>query len=98
MREHGELFESKILVFVQPLFTRLCPLHIQTRIHHNYAIASFNKSLKRCSAATSYCYNKLPCNDISLQHSVLLCEISLQGSLARTMSRRGITKVVPISR
>ena len=28
MAEHGELFKSKILVYVQPLITRLCPLHV----------------------------------------------------------------------
>ena len=30
--EHGELFKSKTLAFVQPLITQLCPLHIPTDI------------------------------------------------------------------
>ena len=37
MAKHGELFESKILVCVQPLITRLCQLHVHKHgfIVHN---------------------------------------------------------------
>ena len=96
MAKHGELFESKSLVYVQPLITRLCPLDVHKHgfIVHNCFITI------NCWSAVHY--------DISLQRTLLqryivvmyclLCEISLQWSLARTISRRDIAKIVPISR
>ena len=96
MAKHGELFESKSLVYVQPLITRLCPLHV-----HKHGFIVHNRFITiNCWSAVHY--------DISLQRTSLqryivviyrlLCEISLQGSLARTISRRDIAKIVPISR
>ena len=87
MAKHGELFEGKILVCVQPLLTRLCPLHVH---EHVFIVHSH--------FTTTYRYNELRCNDISWWYIVLLCEISLQRSLARMISRRDIAKIVPISR
>ena len=60
--KHGELFASKILVCVQPLITRLCPLHVHKHrfIVHNpfitmnrwsavhYDISLQRTSLQRC--------------------------------------------------
>ena len=95
MAKHGELFESKSLVYVHPLITRLCPLHVRKHgfIVHNRFIAI------NCWSAVHY--------DISLQQTSLqryivviyrlLCKISLQRSLARTISQRDIAKIVPIS-
>ena len=98
MAEHGELFKSKILVLVEPLtcMTRLCPLHV-----HKHGFIVHNRFITiNCWRAVHY--------DISLQWTLLqwyivviyrlLCEISLQRSLARTISRRDIAKIVPISR
>ena len=63
MAKHGELFTSKILVCVQPLITRLCPLHVHKHgfIEHNRFI-TINRSLK-CS---------------SLRHNRLIQRTSLQ--------------------
>ena len=47
MMKHGELFESEILVYVQPLNT-LCPQRTQTRIHRTQLL-HYDKSLKRSS-------------------------------------------------
>ena len=68
-----------------------------TQIHHTQSL-HYDKSLKRNSLRHNYRYNELRCNDISWQHIVLLCEISLQWSLSRTISRWVITNIVPISR
>ena len=93
MAKHGELFESKILVYVQPLITRLCPLHVHKHgfIVHNCFITI------NCWSAVHY--------DISLKktyilwwYTILLREILLQRSLARTISWQDIAKIVPISR
>ena len=95
MAKPGELFESKSLVYVQPLITRLCPLHVHKHgfIVHNHFITI------NCWSAVHY--------DISLQRTSLqryivviyrlLCKISLQWSLTRTISRRDIAKIVTIS-
>ena len=87
MAKHGELFASKILVCVQPLITRLCPLHVHKHgfIEHNrfITISSLRHIVTTNFAATIY-------------H--LLCEILLQRSLTRTISRREIAKIVSISR
>ena len=95
MAKHGELFESKILVYVQPLITRLCPLHV-----HKHGFIVHNRFI------TINCWSAVH-NDILLQRTSLqwyivmihrlLCEISLQRSLARTISRRDIAKIVPVS-
>ena len=96
MAKHGELFESKSLVYVQPLITWLCPLHV-----HKHGFIVLNRCITmNCWSAVHY--------DISLQRTSLqryivviyrlLCEISLQRSPARTISRRDIAKIVPISR
>ena len=63
MAKHGELFASKILVCVQPLITRLCPLHVHKHgfIEHN-RFNTINRSLK-CS---------------SLRHNRLIQRTSLQ--------------------
>ena len=95
MAKHGELFESKSLVYVQPLVTRLCPLHV-----HNHGFIVHNRFITiNCWSAVHY--------DTSLQRTSLhwyivviyhlLCEISLQLSLASTISRQDIWKIVPIS-
>ena len=92
---HGELFESKSLVYVQPLITRLCPLHV-----HKHGFIVHDRFITiNCWSAVHY--------DISLQRTSLqryivvmyrlLCEISLQRSLARMISRRDIAKIVLIS-
>ena len=82
MAKHGELFASKILVCVQPLITRLCPLHVHKHgfIEHNYfitinrwSVVHYDISFNTANfTATIYC---------------LLCEILLQRSLTRTISR-----------
>ena len=92
MAKHGELFESKSLVYVQPLITRLCPLHVQKHgfIVHNRFITI------NCWSAVHY--DIIVTTNFAATIYRLLCEISLQRSLARTISRRDITKIVPISR
>ena len=74
--KHGELFESKLLVCVQPLITLLCPLHV-----HKHRFIVHNRFI-------TYRYNELCCNDISWRYIVLLSKISLQRSLVRTISQR----------
>ena len=96
MAKHWELFESKSLVYVQPLITRLCPLHVHK---HGFIVHKHFITIN-CWSAVHY--------DISLQRTslqryivviyCLLCEILLQRSLARTISRRDIAKIVPIPR
>ena len=44
--EHGELFESEILVFVQPFITRLCPLHVH---RHGFIIHNRFTTINRWS-------------------------------------------------
>ena len=94
--KHGEPFKSNSLVYAQPLITRLCPLYV-----HKHGFIVHNRFITiNCGSAVHY--------DISLQWTLLqwyivviyrlLCEISLQRSLARTISRRDIAKIVPISR
>ena len=91
MAKHGELFESKSLVYVQPFITGLCPLHV-----HKHRFIVHNRFITiNCWSAVHY--------DISLQRTSLqryivviyrlLCEISLQRSLARTISQRDIAKI-----
>ena len=79
--------QSKILVCVQSLITRLCPLHVHKHgfIEHNrfITISSLRHIVTTNFAATIY---------------RLLCEILLQRSLTRTISRRDIAKIVQISR
>ena len=59
MAKHGELFESKILVYVQPLITRLCPLHV-----HKHGFIVHNRFITiNCWSAIHY--------DISLQQTLL---------------------------
>ena len=45
LAKHGEPFESKILVYVQSLITRLCPLHVDKHgfIIHNRFIKEARK-------------------------------------------------------
>ena len=85
--KHGELLASKILVCVQPLITRLCPLHVHKHgfIEHNRFI-----TINRWSVVH---YDILRYDELHL-----LCEILLQRSLNRTISQRDIAKIVPISR
>ena len=96
MVNHRELFESKILVYVPPLITRLCPLHV-----HKHEFIVHNRFITiNCWSTVHY--------DISLQRTSLqqyivviyrfACEILLQRSLARTISLRDIAKIVPICR
>ena len=59
MVKHGELFESKILVYVQPLITRLCPLHVHK---HGFIVHSRFITIN-CLSAVHY--------DISLQQTSL---------------------------
>ena len=85
MAKHGGLFESKSLVYVQ---------HLQTRIHHTQSL-HYDKLLRRSSLRHIVTRNfaaMIYRGDIPL-----LCEISLQRSLARTISRRDIAKILPIS-
>ena len=58
MAKHGELFESKILVYVQPLITQLCPLHVHKHgfIVHNcfitincWSAVHYNRTLQGTS-------------------------------------------------
>ena len=92
MAKHGELFESKILIYVQPLITRLCLLHV-----HKHGLIIHNRfiTINQWSAV----HYDILLQRTSLQwYIVLLCNISLQRSLARTISQRDIAKIVPISR
>ena len=92
MAKHGELFESKSLVYVQPLITRLCPLHV-----HKHGFIVHNRFITiNCWSAVHY--DIIVTTNFAATIYRLLCEISLQGSLARTISRRDIAKIVPISR
>ena len=69
----------------------------QTRIHRTQLL-HYGKLLQRSSLPHNiYHYNELRCYDISWWYIVLLCEISLQWSLARTISRRDITDYTDIS-
>ena len=63
MAKHGELFESKILAYVQQLITRLCPLHVYKHrfIVHN----SFIMINREAQFTMTYRYNELRWNDIS---------------------------------
>ena len=96
MAKHEELFESKSLVYVQPLITGLCPLHV-----HKHGFIVHNRFITiNCWSAVHY---DILLQRTSLQRYImaiyrLLCEISLQRSLTRTISRRDIAKIVPISR
>ena len=59
MAKHGELFESEILVYVEPLITRLCPLHV-----HKHGFIVHNRFITiNCRGAVHY--------DISLQRTLL---------------------------
>ena len=95
MAKNGELFESKSVVYVQPLITRLCLLHV-----HNHGFIVHSRFIMiNCWSAVHY---DTSFQRTSLQRYIvviyrLLCEISLQRSLARTISRRDIAKIVPIS-
>ena len=95
MAKHGALFKSKSLVYVQPLTTRLCPLHV-----HKHGFIIHNRFITiNCWSAVHY---NISLQRTSLQRYIvviyhLLCEISLQRSLARMISRRDIAKIVPIS-
>ena len=86
MAKHGELFASKILVCVQSLITRLCPLHVHKHgfIEHNrfITISSLRHMVTTNFAATIH---------------RLLCEILLQRSLTRTISRRDCEDCTDIS-
>ena len=58
LAKHEELFESKILVYVQPLISRLCPLHV-----HKHGFIVHNRFITmNCWSAVHY--------DISLQQSL----------------------------
>ena len=93
MAKHCERFASKILVCVQPLITRLCPLHVHKHgfIEHNRFI-----SINRWSVV----HYDISFNTTNFTATIyrLLCEILLQRSLTRTISRRDIAKIVRISR
>ena len=93
MAKHGELFASKILVCVQPLITQLCPLHVHKHgfIKHNRFIM-----INRWSVV----HYDILFNTTNFTATIyrLLCEILLQRSLTRTISRRDIAKTVRISR
>ena len=95
MAKHGEVFESKSLVYVQPLITQLCPL----RVHkHGFIVHNRFITINYWSAV----HYDISLKQTSLQQYIvviyhLLCEISLQRSLARTISRRDIAKIVSIS-
>ena len=97
--KHWELLESKSLVYVQLLITRLCPLHV-----HKHGFIVHNRFITiNCWNVVHYDIIKLSLQRTSLQRCIvviyrLLCEISLQRSLARTISWRDIAKIVPISR
>ena len=89
-------FESKILGYVQELITRLCPLHVHNHgfiVHNHFIMINYWSAVHY-----DISLREIPCNDISWWYIVLFCEISLQQSLARTISRRDITNIVPISR
>ena len=90
MAKHGELYASKILVCVQPLITRLCPLHVHK---HGFMVhIHYDKSLKRSSL------RHIVTTNFAATIYRLLCEILLERSLTRTISRWDIAKIVPISR
>ena len=93
MAKHGERFASKILVCVQPLITRLCPLHVHKHgfIEHNRFISINRWSVVHYDISFST-------TNFTATIYRLLCEILLQRSLTRTISRRDIAKIVRISR
>ena len=84
MAKHGELFESKILVYknYSTYYSTVPITYTQTRIHRTQSL-HYDKLFK-CSPLRDR-YNKLRCNDISWRYIVLLCQKSLQRSLARTI-------------
>ena len=96
MAKHRELFESKSLVYVQPLITRLCPLHV-----HKHGFIEHNRFITiNCWSAVHY---DISWQRTSLQRYIvviyrLLCEISLQRSLARTRYREDCTDISMIYR
>ena len=92
MANHRELFESKSLVYVQPLITRLCPLHV-----HKHGFIVHNRFI------TINCWSDISLQRTSLQWYIvviysLLCEISLQRSLSRTRYREDCTNISMIYR
>ena len=74
--------KQKFGLYVQPLITRLCPLHVHK---HGFIVHNRFITINYWSAVHYDIYR-------------LLCDISLPRSLARTISRRDIAKIVPISR
>ena len=88
MAKHGELFASKILVCVQPLITRLYPLHVHKRgfIEHNrfitinhWSVVHYDISLQQTSLQQYIvCFARYCCKKVSLE-------------------RRDIAKIVQIS-
>ena len=89
MAKHGELFASKILVCVQPLITRLCPLHVHKHgfIEHNrfitinrWSVVHYDISLQRTSLQRYIvCFARYCCKEVSLER--YLEEISRRLSL-----------------
>ena len=95
MAKLGELFKSKSLVYVQSLITWLCPLHVHI---HRFMVHNCFITIN-CWSSVHYDIS-LPRTSLQRYITVtyrLLCEISLQWSLARMISRRDIAKILPIS-
>ena len=107
MVKHGELFESKILVYVQPLITQLCKSHVhkhgfivQNRLItiNRRSAVHYDKSLKRGSLQHIITMNfaaTMYHGDISFCFARYRC--NLQQSLASVISQLEMAKIVPIS-
>ena len=80
--KHGELFESKLLVCVQPLSTRLCLLHVHKHgfiLHirfitiNHWSAVHYDISLQQTSlqwyivAIILFCFARYHCNEVSLE-------------------------------
>ena len=92
MAKHGELFASKILVCVQPLITRLCPLHVHKHgfIEHNrfitinsLSVVHYDISLQRTSLqGYIICFARYCCKEVSLGRYLEEISRRLYGYLA----------------
>ena len=92
MAKHGELFASKILVCVQPLITRLCPLHVHKHgfIKHNrfitinhWSVVHYDVLLQRTSLqGYIVCFARYCCKEVSLEQYLEEISRRLYGYLA----------------
>ena len=95
MAKHGELFASKILVWVQPLITQLYPLHVHKYgfIKHNrfttinrWSVVHYDISLQRTSLqGYIICFARYCCKEVSLERYLQEISRRLYGYLADSL-------------